>query len=131
MLLAPIGPLALVLAPSVFRRGRGRLAVHGPADALQHVTRTLGMRWHSAENQNQRKGQDRPFNHFTLPCAIRSKFRIHTSASVPNTAARASVPVATLLPLDGLQDGRHRRPIRRQHTRESHRLALPSRSILT
>src|SRR5689334_13710890 len=99
MLLAPIGPLALVLAPSVFRRGWGRLAIHGPADALQHVTRTLGMRRHSAQNENQRKGQDRPFNHFTLPCAMRSEFRIHTFAGVLNTAERASVPVAILLPL--------------------------------
>src|SRR5437762_6524519 len=68
MLLVPIGPLALMLTPTVVRRGRRRLAIHGSADPLQYITRALRVRRRRIKHENQRKSQDRPLYHFTLPC---------------------------------------------------------------
>src|SRR5271165_1850384 len=97
MLLVPIRPFTLILAPSIVRWGRRRFTIHGSADPLQDITRALRMRRHRAQHENQRKCQDRPLYHFTLPCAVNQK---RVCAAVSNTAERASVPVAILVPLD-------------------------------
>src|SRR5947207_646058 len=110
MLLVPIGPLALMLTPTVVRRGRRRLAIHGSADPLQYITRTLRVRRHRIKHEHQRKSQDRPLYHFNPPLHDRSKHRIRTCAAISNTAERASVPALILLPFGGarmlMADGR-------------------------
>src|SRR5437868_3192772 len=75
MLLVPIGPLALMLTPTILRRRRRRLAIHGSADPLQNITRALRVRRHRIHHKSQRKSQDRPLNHLTLPSGPIRKFR--------------------------------------------------------
>src|SRR5204862_7414180 len=99
MLLVPISPLALTLTPTILRRRWRRLAIHGSADPLQNITRALRVRRHRTEHKSQRKSQDRPLYHLTLPSATDPKIRIHALSAVSNTAERASVPVAILLRL--------------------------------
>src|SRR5207302_5888950 len=103
MLLVPISPLALMLAPTIIGSWR-RLAVHRSADPLQHVTRALRVRWHRTQHENQRKSQDRPLYHFHPPFAPLIQKGIPTFAAVSNTAGRVSVPVLILLPLHAAGD---------------------------
>ena len=102
-LLMPIGPLALLVAP-IMRVARRRSRF--PVMALPMPCKTSPAFWAFAGSVPNRsvKEQITRDNLTTIPSLARSTRRpVDTGAAVPNTAARASVPPAILLPLDRAQ----------------------------
>jgi hypothetical protein len=73
-LVAPIGSLALLVAPIIrVARRRCRFPGHGSSDALQNIACILGVRRQRSQQERQRTDHQRQPHHYTLPCACDAK----------------------------------------------------------